>query len=96
MVWCVDVEEFREVHRSKGTHDLKGEEQNPEINAIFGAREPVMLLKDRSDVIDGSAVRVYEWTGEGDQRKAVVVDVGCNRGANKNGSEGQVQVVDVT
>lgn len=60
MVRCVDVEEFREVHRSNVMDDLKGEEQNPEINAIFGAWEPVMLLKDRSDVIDGSPVRVYE------------------------------------
>lgn len=30
------------------------------------------------------------------EKRGVVVDVGCNHGANKNGSEGQVQVVNVT
>lgn len=37
VVRCVDVEELREVHRGNVMDDLKGEEQNPEINAIFGA-----------------------------------------------------------
>lgn len=46
VVGCVDVEEFREVHRSKVMDDLKGEEHSPEIDAIFGAWESAMLLKD--------------------------------------------------
>lgn len=37
VVGCVDVEELREVDRGNVMDDLKGEEQNPEINAIFGA-----------------------------------------------------------
>lgn len=31
---------------------LKGEDQNPGIDVVY-AREPVKLLKDRSDVING-------------------------------------------
>lgn len=38
VVRCVDVEEVREGHRSKAMDRLKGEEQNPEISAIFGAK----------------------------------------------------------
>ena len=45
----VDVQEFRKVERDCG---LKGEEQNLKNNAVFD-QEPMKLLKDRSDVING-------------------------------------------
>ncbi|CAL8372584.1 unnamed protein product [Arctogadus glacialis] len=57
---CVGVQEFTNVWRGEVVEGLEGEEQNLEMDAGFD-REPVKLLKDRSDVINGG--------GSGDRQR---------------------------
>ena len=65
---CVGVQEFTDVWRGEVVEGLEGEEQNLEMDAGFD-REPVKLLKDRSDVMMRAAefwtsgpVEAYGWT----------------------------------
>ena len=49
---CVGVQVFTNVWRGEVVEGLEGEEQNLEVDAGFD-REPVKLLKNRGDVING-------------------------------------------
>ena len=76
---------------------LEGEEQNLEMDAGFD-REPVKLLKDRSEVINGGGSgddaggRVLDQLefsdgleGETEEEGVTVIDAGSDQGVNKGG-----------
>ena len=76
---------------------FEGEEQNLEVDAGFD-REPVKLLKDRGDVINGGGSgddacgRVLDQLefadgleGETEEEGVTVIDAGSDQGVNKDG-----------
>ena len=76
---------------------LEGEEQNLEVDAGFD-REPVKLLKDRGDVINGggsgddAGSRVLDQLefadgleGETEEEGVTIIDAGSDQGVNKDG-----------
>lgn len=76
--WCVDLQEFREVLRSKVTDSLQREGANLEIDGIFD-QELVELLKDRNkNVIHDAGGRVLKQF-----KRITVVNVGGFQGVNK-------------
>ena len=94
---CVGVQEFTNVWRGEVVEGLEGEEQNLEMNGGFD-QEPVKLLKDRSDVINGggsgddASGRVMDQLKltdglEGDTKEegVTVIDAGSDQGVNKDG-----------
>ena len=96
-VGCVGVQEFTNVWRGKDVEGLEGEEQNLEMDAGFD-REPVKLMKDRSDVINGGGsgddaggrvLDQLEFTdgleGQTKEKGVTVIDAGSDQGVNKDG-----------
>ena len=104
------MQEFTNVWRGEVVEGLECEEQNLEMDAGFD-REPVKLLKDRSDVINGrgsgdASGRVLdqlklmdglEWDTK--EEGVTVIDAGSDQGVNKDGCamgcEGWAEAVDV-
>jgi hypothetical protein len=91
------VQEFTNVWRGEVVEGLEGEEQNLEMDAGFD-REPVKLLKDRSDVINGGGSgddvsgRVLDQLKLTDglerdtkEEGVTVIDAGSDQGVNKDG-----------
>ena len=94
---CIDVEEFRKVQGGEVMEDFKGEEQNLVVYPVLD-REPMELLKDRSDVVneggfgDDASGRVLDQlkfmdrlVRETKKKGVTVVYTGYNQGVNKNG-----------
>ena len=102
---CVDVQEVGDVQRSEVMDGLKGEEQNLKNDTGFDG-EPVKLLKNRSDVVNGGGSgddaggrvlnqlkSVDGFERETKEKGVAVVDAGSDQGVNKNGGALRVNLL---